>query len=112
MHAELRLRKREDFSRVYRYGQSVSNLKFVVYYLPNGKLEKFRIGISASKKIGTAVIRNRVRRLVKEIVRKHADRVKDKIDFIFIAKKTSAELNYEECERNVLHIMKKAGLFK
>ncbi len=112
MHSELRLRRREDFSRVYRYGQSVSNLKFVVYYLPNSKLEKFRVGISASKKIGTAVIRNRVRRLVKEVVRQHAEKVKSKFDFVFIAKKTTAELSFEECERNVLHIMKKAALFK
>jgi ribonuclease P protein component len=112
VHAELRLRKREDFTRVYRYGQSIANLKFVVYFLPNSKITQFRMGISTSKKIGSAVVRNHVRRLVKEVVRQHKDRVKSNVDFIFIAKKSSAELSFEECEKNVLHIMKKAALFK
>ncbi len=110
MQGSLRLRKREEFSKVYRHGQSTANLKFVLYYMKNKRTDHFHLGVSVSKKVGSAVVRNRIRRLVKEVVRLNADRIKINFDLIFIAKKAADGLTYDECSKNVLHILNKAQL--
>ena len=112
MQRKLRLRKREDFSRIYRYGKSFANSQFVVYWSRQAKADPFRLGVSASKKIGNAVIRNRMRRLVKEIVRLHAERIASQHDFIIIVRKPAVEMEMRQLEKSMLHILKKAGLLK
>ena len=60
MHRKLRLRNPKDFNRVYRGGRSFANGQLVVYWSRQPAAELFRMGISASKKIGNAVVRNRI----------------------------------------------------
>lgn len=113
MHRKLRLRKREDFNVVYRYGRSFANSQFVVYWrkrAPDKASGTFRMGVSASSKLGGAVVRNRLRRMVKEIVRLNADKVIADIDLILIVRKPALSLPYKEMERSVLHVLRKAGL--
>ncbi|WP_053373412.1 ribonuclease P protein component [Paenibacillus sp. FJAT-27812] len=112
MHRKLRLRNREDFSRIYRGGKSFANGQFVVYWSKQPTAEPFRLGVSASKKIGNAVVRNRMRRMIKEIVRHQANRIVPKTDFILIVRKPATEMKMKEMEKSVLHVLKKAGLLK
>ncbi|QYR21706.1 ribonuclease P protein component [Paenibacillus sp. sptzw28] len=112
MQRKLRLKRREDFSRIYRNGKSFANSQFVVYWSRQLKAEPFRLGVSASKKIGNAVVRNRMRRLVKEIVRHNADRVVPQLDFIIIVRKPAVGMKMKELEKSILHILKRAGLLK
>ena len=112
MQRKLRLRRREDFSRTYRGGKSFANGQFVVYWSQQPKAEPFRLGISASKKIGNAVVRNRMRRVIKEIVRHHADRIAEHTDFILIVRTGAVDKDTKELERSVLHVLRKAGLLK
>lgn len=112
MHKEHRLAKREDFNRVYRHGKSTANQQFVVYVLPQPKNELFRVGVSVSKKLGNAVVRNRLRRTMKEIVRLNKDSIKDRVDFVLIARKPVADLEYAEMSKSLLHVLKRAGLLK
>lgn len=112
VHRKLRLRNREDFSRVYRRGKSFANSQFVVYWSRQPAATPFRMGVSASKKIGNAVVRNRMRRVVKEIVRLQADRIVPQIDFVLIVRKPAVGLKHKELERSVFHVLKKAGLLK
>lgn len=100
---------------MYRYGKSAANHQFVVYYLPQpAKLEgeEFRLGISASKKIGNAVVRNRMRRMMKEIVRLNADRMPIRMDVVLIVRKPAVEMEYADMERSILHVLKRAGLLR
>ncbi|WP_248929328.1 ribonuclease P protein component [Paenibacillus hamazuiensis] len=110
MEKEHRLTKREYFDRVYRYGKSTANHQFVVYYMKRGGGEAFRLGVSVSKKLGNAVVRNRLRRVIKEIVRHHADRIPPEYDFIVIARKPVVEMDYKEMEKSLLHVLRKAAL--
>ncbi|OBZ10335.1 ribonuclease P protein component [Bacillus sp. FJAT-26390] len=112
MHRKLRLRNREDFSRIYRGGKSFANGQFVVYWSKQPTAEPFRLGVSASKKIGNAVVRNRMRRMIKEIVRHQANRIVPKTDFILIVRKPATEMKMKEMEKSVLHVLKKAGMLK
>jgi ribonuclease P protein component len=110
MHRKLRLRKREDFNTVYRYGKSFANSQFVVYWRRRAKKGSFRMGVSASSKLGGAVVRNRLRRMVKEIVRLNAGKLLEDIDLILIVRKPALALAYKEMEGSILHVLRKAGL--
>lgn len=112
MHKSLRLRNRADFSRVYRHGKSFANHQFVVYWFRKKEVEQFRVGISVSKKVGNAVVRNRMRRLVKEIVRHHDSELMEHIDLVFIVRKGALNMPYKDLERSVMHVLRKASLLK
>jgi ribonuclease P protein component len=112
MQRKLRLRSREDFNRIYRHGRSFANSQFVVYWRKHSQTEQFRLGISASSKLGGAVVRNRIRRMVKEIVRHNANKLNEGTDLILIVRKPALSLPYIEMEKSVLHVLRKAGLLK
>lgn len=112
MHKNNRLKDRADFSRVYRSGRSWANHQLVLYVLKKPEVETFRVGISASKKIGNAVVRNRMRRLIKEIVRLQADQMVDHVDLVFIVRKGAVDMDYEQLKKSVLHICRKASVLK
>ena len=112
MHRKLRLRRREDFNVVYRYGRSFANSQFVVYWRRRAQKGSFRMGVSASSKLGNAVVRNRLRRMVKEIIRLNASKLLDDTDLILIVRKPALSLPYKEMESSILHVLRKAVLFK
>ncbi|AWB46721.1 ribonuclease P protein component [Paenibacillus sp. CAA11] len=112
MHKKLRLRNRADFGRVYRFGKSFANRQLVVYWSTKHEVERFRLGVSVSKKVGNAVVRNRMRRLIKEIVRQHKEKLIDHVDIIFIVRKGAVDMEYRELEKSVLHALRKASLLK
>lgn len=112
MQKKYRLSRKEDFTDVYRTGKSVANYQFILYYKRNEALNHFRLGISASRKIGGAVVRNRVRRRLKEIFRLHADEIQGGYDLVLIVRKAAVEMEYAALAGSVRHILKKAGLLK
>ncbi|MDN8848033.1 ribonuclease P protein component, partial [Staphylococcus aureus] len=61
MEKAYRIKKNSDFQFIYKKGKSVANKQFVVYTIVNKELEHFRLGISVSKKLGNAVVRNRIK---------------------------------------------------
>lgn len=103
-----RLKKNNDFLKVYNKGKSYGCKNLVIYYLPNGR-ENFRVGFSVSKKVGNAVTRNRVRRYIKEslILLEPKDAGHD---IIFVARKTAKENDFFEIKRSVQYLFKKVGL--
>ena len=61
-----RLSRSAEFERVYRHGRSTANRHLVLYTFPNPTTERPRLGLSVSRKVGGAVERNRVKRLLRE----------------------------------------------
>ncbi|MDF2921096.1 MAG: ribonuclease protein component [Paenibacillaceae bacterium] len=113
MQRENRLTRREDFNKVYRHGKSSANHQLVVYVLNRPQSAEgagFRLGISVSKKVGNAVVRNRMRRMIKEIVRLNADKLLPRKDMILIVRKPAVEMEYAELEKSVLHVLKRADI--
>jgi ribonuclease P protein component len=109
---QYRLTKREDFNKVYRYGKSMANQQFVLYYLAQPGVEEFRLGVSVSKKVGNAVVRNRLRRMMKEIVRLNKEKMTPHYDYILIARKPVLEMDYQAMEKSIFHVIRKAMLHK
>ena len=112
MQRKLRLRSRSDFSRVYKTGRSFANSQFVVYWMKRPDTERFRAGVSVSRKLGGAVVRNRIRRVVKELIRLNADKIADKTDFIVIVRRPALGMKTKDLERSLLHALRKAGLLE
>jgi len=105
-----RLKKNAEFRAVYRKGKSFSNNLLVLYVYRNKKSIN-RLGISVSKKVGKSVIRNRIKRLIKENFRLNIEEIKVGYDLVFIARNLSKGKNYVEIENSMKNLIKKAGLY-
>ena len=84
------LTKRREFEVVFKDGVRSSSQYLVIYARPN-ELTCNRLGLSVSKKIGNAVIRNRIKRLLREAVMKFSHEWPFFYDFVIVAKKSSVE---------------------
>ena len=105
------LKKDSDFRKVYKHGKSFAN-RYLVMYILNNKSENSRIGISVSKKVGKAIIRNKVRRRIKEAYRVNIDEnVKYGYDIVFIARVAIKDAEYKDIEKSMKHLVKKSEMF-
>ncbi|WP_418791246.1 ribonuclease P protein component [Phosphitispora sp. TUW77] len=106
------LRKRNEFNKVYKEGKNVVNKYLVIYYIPN-KLGITRFGFSISKKIGKAVVRNRIKRIMKEICRNNSLAIKEGFDCVIIIRPRIKEaLTYKNIEKSFLILAAKASLIR
>jgi ribonuclease P protein component len=81
-----RLSRSAEFDRVYRQGRSHGNRALVVYSFPRAKGEEGRFGLSVSRKVGGAVERNRVKRLLREALRLESSRLPAGHDVVVVAR--------------------------
>jgi ribonuclease P protein component len=104
---ELRLRHRKDFDQVFQHGRSWNDNLLVLRALPN-HLDHNRYGFVTSKRLGGAVVRNRVRRRLREIVR-HAP-VKAGFDVVLSAKTTAPAAEFADLRTSVSRLFSRAQL--
>lgn len=97
------LKKNKDFQKVYKKGKSYAN-KYLVMYVLKNDLEKNRIGISVSKKVGNSVIRHHLTRLIRESYRLHEDVFDSGLDIVIIARNSAREIGFHEVESALLHL--------
>ena len=91
------LKKNQDFQSVYRKGRSYANKLLVMYVLENN-MERNRLGISVSKKVGNSVVRHHVTRLVRESYRLQENIFNSGLDIVVIARANAASASYAEIE--------------
>jgi ribonuclease P protein component len=105
-----RLRKKErlagpaDFRRCYRHGKRLRNACFTVYAYHRGQAET-RLGLAVGKTVGTAVIRNRVKRRLRELFRRHKALLPAGYDLFVRAAPASAAVQYRELENAWFEMM-------
>jgi ribonuclease P protein component len=95
-----RLSRSGDFERVYREGRSHASRYLVVYAFPRGDGEP-RLGVSVGRKLGGAVERNRMKRLLREAFWACADGLREGHDFVIVARPAAGELAREGGERAI-----------
>jgi len=94
------LLRKQDFDSVFREGTSAATSLLVLYARKNG-LGFDRLGLSVGRKIGTAVVRNRIRRLFREVMRILPKARAGHYDFVLIARKTAPGMTFSDCMRNI-----------
>lgn len=94
------LRKKRDFELVFKSGVASRSRNLVLHARPN-ELGFHRLGLSVSKKIGKAVTRNRIKRLLREAVRRTMEETPSSYDFVLVAKKPSAECRLDDFVRDI-----------
>ena len=88
-----RLSRSGEFERVYREGRSHASRYFVVYAFPrSGDDQDARLGVSVGRKLGGAVERNRIKRLLREAFWANAEAVSPGHDFVIVARPPAGEL--------------------
>ena len=105
------LRKNREYRKVYKFGNSVADRNIVLFVLPNN-LDFSRFGFTVSKKVGNAVVRNRVRRLFKEACRLNLHEFPLCRDYILLARSNVVGKNYHAVEKSLLKLLKRLGLPK
>ena len=92
---EVRLRRRRQYERVRRSGRKTHTAHFIVLVYERGS-GPARLGVTVSRKVGGAVQRNRVKRLIREFFRRHQLQLPIGTDFSVIAKRGASTLDFRK----------------
>lgn len=96
-----RVLRSTEFERIYSEGRRSTCASFAVFMLPNS-LGRSRLGMTVTRKFGSAVMRNRYKRIVREIFRKNRDIFGDARDFVVNIRSGAAERAYATLEEELL----------
>ena len=103
------LKENRGFRRLYAKGRSAVSPTMVLYCRKNGRREN-RLGLTTGTKLGHAVVRNRVRRRLREIYRLQEHRLSPGYDIVVVARVRAVYSRYAELERDFLRLAKKLQL--
>lgn len=106
-----RIKSKAGFQLVYTTGRSVVDSLSVLYVLPL-EAEGPKIGLAVGKKIGNAVVRNRVKRMMREVFRHHKSELLTNVQLIWVARKKLATADLKTYDRVFMRLAKRAALLK
>jgi len=108
---ENRLKKKKDFKEVFKKGKGFRK-DFLFLKIKNNSFKKIRFGFIVSREISKkAVIRNKIKRRLREIIKKELSKIKPGIDGVLIAKKGIEKKDFLEIKEVVFQLLKKAKIF-
>lgn len=103
------LKKNREFGTVYGRGKSAVTKNIVLVYLKR-KYGPVRVGFSVSKKIGCSVVRNKVRRRLKESMIRIYPEISSSCHIIFVARKPITDAAFAQIHDDMRYLLKKVGL--
>lgn len=109
MKKSVSLKENRRFRFLYRKGTSVANHLLVLYFKETQKPQN-QLGLTVSKKVGNAVTRNRIRRLLRENYRLREENMKIGYDLVFVARLRAATANYEDLGCAMEQLLKRAEI--
>lgn len=101
--------RNNDFRRIYARGKSFVSPLVVAYVLKN-RTKNIRVGITTSKKVGNAVLRNRSRRVIREAYRELMPRLKNGYDLVFVARGRTPHVKSTDIRRHLEKHLTAAGI--
>ena len=105
------LKENPLFRRAYNRGKTAADSRLALYVRRNGQKAN-RLGLTVSTKVGGAVVRNRVRRRLREIYRLNEDALTLGCDVVVVARVRAASSDYHQLEKSFLKLADKLGLLK
>ncbi len=106
INKEYSIKKSQEIEKIIKHKNSVGNRYFAIYTMENNETTHFRFSLSIGKKYGIAVERNLMKRRLREIIRKNINLMKN-LDYVFVIKPLSKELDFLEIEKNIIYLLKK-----
>ena len=100
-----RLKKRRDFSRIYARGKHQACSAFVLYRLPRRRTTEIRIGFSASKKLGHAVERNRIKRVFRHAAAAILPSFTPGCDYVFLIRPAAFNYSFDQLQRQMVKLL-------
>lgn len=107
MQKKYMLKKNKEFKYVYHRGTSTANRRLVLITVKNRM--GLRVGFSVSKKLGNAVQRNRIKRLLRECARRLLLEQPQNKSYLFIARNGASGASYEQLYASMQELLQKAG---
>ena len=104
-----RLKKRYQFNYVYKSGEHFSGEHMILYVVAS-KTKSIKVGLAVTKKVGKAVIRNRVRRQLREIIKKQVPTLKQSYNIIVVARDNITSASFDVLSNEFSKLIKKANL--
>lgn len=106
-----RLKSKIEFQNVYSRGRTVvDDMSLFNVLYTDGK--ELKIGCAVGKKLGCAVVRNRIKRMMREVFRLHREELKTGFFIVWVARRKLAKADYRTFERVFLKLAKRASLLK
>lgn len=111
MKKAYRLKKNEEFQKVFKKGNSFANRQLVIYYLKREGQPHYRVGLSVSKKVGKAVTRNQIKRYIRQAFLELDEQVLSSYDLVIIARKPTKDMDFKQVKKSLIHVLAKSKLF-
>jgi ribonuclease P protein component len=99
-----RLRHPREFQQAFQHGKKLVAPTFVLYILPTSASHP-RLGLAVSKRVGKAAVRNRIKRLLRELFRQHKALLQPACDVVFVARRDAATASFEEYTQQFLRLL-------
>lgn len=109
MQRKFRLTRSEDFKRVRRSGKSYAH-PLVVLIVQSNNQPRVKIGVAAGRTVGTAVYRNRAKRLLREAMRTLIPNIASGLDLILIARPALVSATLEDTRDALLNLLQRARI--
>lgn len=106
-----RLTRRSEYDAVFRSGKKIAGRYFICYLVRNDG-QGCKIGLVVSRKVGGAVVRNRIKRQLREFFRTHQDAIDGPVAMVFIARPGAAQLRGPECVDALGTLLKRGGVLE
>jgi ribonuclease P protein component len=107
----MRLRRPQDFRRVWKKGRSWAHSLFILWALPN-TLHHTRVGFTASRKVGNAVDRNRARRLLREATRDTYAHISPGWDLVLVARRPLVNVKMQQVQQALEMLLHRADIWR
>ena len=111
LKSSVSIKNNYEFRRLYSKGKSAAT-PFLVVYCRKNKLGHNRLGLTASTKLGHAVVRNRCRRRLREVYRLNSPRLRQGYDIILVARGRTATAKWKELNDTFLKCCRKLDLLE
>ena len=108
MQFSVSLKQNHIFRRLYRTPGAADS--YMVLYARRNREEKNRVGFTVSKKLGHAVVRNRVRRRLREVYRLNEEKFSPGWDIVVVARSRAVDAPFAALTRSYLNLARKAGI--
>ena len=106
-----RLKSKKSFQSVYNQGRSFVD-GMSIFYVLTDQDESVRLGLAVGKKLGCAVVRNHLKRMMREVFRKHKAELKSGSHIVWVARRRLVKADLKAFENTFLRLVKKAALLK